>query len=131
MILVIDSSAGAETVLRRKQSSTYTEYIAQADQIIAPTLYISEITNVFWKYHAFSNMKREVCIQAIRYAIAIPDEYVHELNLFADAFDLSCKSRLPVYDMYFLALAKRHDASLMTLDKKLKNIASLYSVKTL
>ena len=48
MIIVLDTSAAVEIVLKRERAISLGKNVVQADWIIAPTLFISEITNVFW-----------------------------------------------------------------------------------
>ena len=50
MIVVLDTSAAVEVVLKRKSAALFSHYLAEADLVIAPTLLIAEATNVFWKY---------------------------------------------------------------------------------
>ena len=47
MIAVLDTSAAVEVVLKRESSTIFTDFIAKADLVIAPTLLITEATNVF------------------------------------------------------------------------------------
>jgi predicted nucleic acid-binding protein len=47
MIIVIDTSAAAEIVLQRNQAKGFVKHIEDADWVITPTLYISEIANMF------------------------------------------------------------------------------------
>jgi len=52
----LDASAAVEVVLKRESSALFTDFIAEADLVIAPTLLITEATNVFWKYQKFSEI---------------------------------------------------------------------------
>jgi len=126
---VIDTSAAVEIVLQREHAEAYAGYVEKTDWIIAPTLYISEITNVFWKYHNFGDMPIHACEVNVDNAVSIPDEYINEKELYKEAFALGCQTRMPIYDMFFLVLARRYNASLLTLDKKLKETALKYSIK--
>ena len=56
MIAVLDTSAAVEVVLKRESSDLFTDFIAKADLVIAPTLLITEATNVFWQYQKFSEI---------------------------------------------------------------------------
>ena len=56
MIAVLDTSAAVEVVLKRESSTLFTDFIVEADLVIAPTLLITEATNVFWKYQKFSEI---------------------------------------------------------------------------
>lgn len=131
MIIILDSSAGAEIVLQRKHAAALSRHIVDADWIIAPTLYIPEITNVFWKYYRFSDMPIEQCEKAIEQAVALPDEYFDEKTFYKEAFALACLAERPVYDMYFLVLARRNNGFLLTLDKPLQKTAKKNSIRIL
>ena len=56
MIAFLDTSAAVEVVLKRESSALFTDFLAEADLVIAPTLLIKEATNVFWKYQQFSEI---------------------------------------------------------------------------
>ena len=61
MIAVLDTSAAVEVVLKRKSSALFNDFLAEADLVIAPTLLITEATNVFWKYQKFSDFPYDKC----------------------------------------------------------------------
>ncbi|MBC8391855.1 MAG: type II toxin-antitoxin system VapC family toxin [Deltaproteobacteria bacterium] len=131
MIFVIDTSAAIEMILQREQANYLGKHVAESEWIITPSLYISEVTNVFWKYHIFRDMPIELCETAIENAVAIPDEFAHEKELYKESFALGCLTRKPIYDMLFLVLARRHNAYLMTMDKSLKQAAQKNSIRVI
>lgn len=129
MITVIDASAAVEIVLQKEKAPGLEQHLDKSKCIAAPFLYIPEITNVFWKYHAFKNLPVEFCENAIENAIGLPDEYHNEHELYNEAFAMGCQTGKPVYDMFYLVLARRSNAWLMTLDKSLRLIAEKHSVR--
>jgi len=129
MIIVLDTSAAIEIVLQRSHAISFGENVAQADCVIAPTLFISEVTNVFWKYYVFKDMPLELCEQAIDGAVSLPDEFISEKDLYKEAFQLGCLTQKPIYDMYFLVLARRNNGYLVTLDNSLKEVAKKNSIR--
>ena len=131
MILVLDTCAAVEIVLNRKHAAVLSKHLTNADWVITPYLYIPEVTNVFWKYYQFTDMPKEKCEEAIEQAVALPDEYFDEELLYREAFSLACLSSRPVYDMYFLILARRNNGFLLTLDSSLLETAKKNSIKTL
>ena len=131
MIIVIDTSAAAEIVLQKMQAKEFVKHIEDADWVITPTLYIPEIANVFWKYHAFEDMPIHDCEENVENAVAIPDDYIHEKDIYKEAFAMGCQTGMPVYDMFFLTLARRHNAYLLTLDNKLKDTSVKHSIRVL
>ncbi len=130
MIIVLDTSAAIEIILNRKSSELFAEKIRQAEWVISPSLFISEVTNVFWKYQKFANYSYADCEKNIEQAIAIPDDYINDLELYREAFNMSCMLDHPVYDMLYLILARRNNAVLLTMDKKLSTAAQKCNIKT-
>jgi predicted nucleic acid-binding protein len=131
MIIVIDTSAAVEIVLQREHGAYLGRKVVKADWIIAPSLFIPEITNVFWKYYLFNDLPIELCEQAIDSAVMIPDEYVSGKELYKEAFTLGCFTQKPTYDMYFLVLARRNNGYLMTMDTVLKEVAKKNSIRVI
>ena len=131
MIVVLDASAAVELVLQREHSVQIGEKIIGADWVIAPNLYISEITNVFWKYQKLVDYPYDECEKNIDQSVALPDEFMAEIDLYREAFNLGCKLGHSVYDMMYLVLARRHSAILLTVDKKLVASATKSGVRTL
>lgn len=129
MIIVLDASAAVEMVLRGKRAPSLERHFLAADWVISPTLYLSEITNVFWKYFQFSNLPMEACEKGLEHALSLPDEFCHDRELCIEAFALSCLNSKPVYDMLYLVAARRYNAHLMTLDRSLKQVAKKNSIR--
>tara|TARA_B100000959_G_scaffold241254_1_gene263008 strand:+ start:261 stop:557 length:297 start_codon:yes stop_codon:yes gene_type:complete len=65
MIAVLDTSAAVEVVLKRESATLFSHFLAEADLVIAPTLLITEATNVFWKYQQFSDYPYDECEKSI------------------------------------------------------------------
>lgn len=131
MILILDASAAIEIVLQRKRYKSFEHYLTEADWIIVPGLFIAEVSNVFWKYNKFAGLSLEQCDKAIEYAINLPDEYCDDQTLYKEAFSLGCKVGKPVYDMFYLVLARRNSGYLLTLDKSLSIEAKKQSVRVI
>ena len=123
MIVVLDTSAAIEIVLQRNSAQKLAEVIREADWVIAPTLFITEVNNVFWKYQKFANYPYPDCEREIEHAVQLPDEYINEIELYREAFKLGCTLDYPVYDMLYIILARRNSARLLTMDKKLITVA--------
>jgi predicted nucleic acid-binding protein len=131
LIIILDASAAIEIVLQRNPSNPFENYLTESEWIIVPGLFIAEVSNVFWKYYKFGNLPLEQCEKAIEYALDLPDEYCDDRTLYREAFSLGCKVSKPVYDMFYLVLARRYNGYLLTLDKTLANEAKKQSVRVL
>ena len=131
MIIVLDASAAAEIVLNRASSDTLSNVLKQADWVIAPQLFIAEVTNVFWKYLAFGGISQTHCSELLEQSIALPDDYIEHDELYREAFSLSCQLKHSSYDALYLVVARRNNAKLLSMDKKLIRLAQQIEISTL
>jgi predicted nucleic acid-binding protein len=123
MIIVLDASAAVEVVLNRKQAENLSDLLSLADSVIVPSLFIAEVTNVFWKYYKHSDMPINECGQYLDSALKIPDEVIDINEMAHETLNAAALTGMTAYDMFYMVLARRDGAHLMTLDKKLKMIA--------
>ncbi|MBN2414654.1 type II toxin-antitoxin system VapC family toxin [bacterium] len=130
MICVLDASAALEVVLHRKHANQIEDHILNAEQVIAPDLYVAEITNTFWKYTEFSKLDEEAAEKGIDLALELIDHFEPAHTLFREAFGLSCRISHSVYDALYFVLARRNNALLLTMDEKMKTMAGKIQVKT-
>ena len=129
MIAVLDASAAIEIVLQRKSGDKLAGFLKKADWVLAPYLFISEVANVFWKYHTFADLSFHECEKRLEQAIALPDNFINEMDIFHEAFKLSCSSNHSVYDMLYLIIARRKNGTLLTMDNKLIKTANKFSIE--
>ncbi len=76
-------------------------------------------------------MPLEKCEKAIDQAVALPDEYIDEKDLYKEAFSMASLTNRAVYYMFFLALARRNNGYLLTLDTSLQEAAKKNSIRIL
>jgi predicted nucleic acid-binding protein len=129
MIAVLDANAAVEVVLQRPMAEKLTAHLSEADSVIAPTLFVSEVTNVFWKYQRLTDLSLQDCEQALEQTLALPDDFVDEYDFVREAFKLSCTLEHSAYDVMYLIAARRNNAVLLTLDKKLIKVAKECSIE--
>jgi predicted nucleic acid-binding protein len=129
--IVLDASACIEVVLNRAQGPAWAQLLEQAEQVLAPDLFVPEVTNTIWKYHRYEHLTLDTCEQALEFAIGLVDVFVPSHSLYREAFLLARAARQPAYDMFYMALAQREDAGFLTLDVKLKKEAERRGVRVL
>ena len=130
MIAVIDASTAVEVILQRPNSEALVAVLSDAEWVIAPTVYVAEMSNVFWKYQSFTDLSQTDCETHLDNAIGLPDDLINDKELYREAFKLGCTLDHSIYDMLYLVLARRHNAILLTMDKKLLKNAQRSDVKT-
>jgi predicted nucleic acid-binding protein len=127
----LDASAAIEVAMDRGRAPALTQQLRIADFVLAPDLLVAEALNAVWKYHEFNNLSLPDCDRAIESALDLVDEFVPLSKLHRDAFLLARTARRPVYDMFYLALARREDAVFLTMDGTLKKEAEKQGIQVI
>ncbi len=126
---LVHISAAVELILNQSSARHINAILSKANVVMAPDLYIAEVTNVFWKYNQYEELPEDICEQSIEKALELIDEFVESRTLYKEAFSLSCMAKHPVYDMLYLVLTRRTSGIFLTADKNLGKLASKYSIK--
>lgn len=129
MRVVLDASAAIEVALGRKLGPRIAEILAEADIVLAPELFVPEVVNTIWKYHQFERMSLPACDWALETALGMVDTLVSTKEIWSEAFLLARTARKPAYDMFYLALASREDAALVTTDAALRKQAEAEGIR--
>jgi predicted nucleic acid-binding protein len=123
MIVVLDASAGIEIALGRKNAKDFFSYLNDASQVITSDLYKAETGNVIWKYVKANLLEKKKSIQVYQYCRDIVDGYIDISENIEEAINESIRLKHPTYDLLYLTLARRNGAILLSLDKKLNELA--------
>jgi predicted nucleic acid-binding protein len=131
MKAVLDASCALAIALHKDETGPIHHTIEDADQVLAPDLLVPEFVNGLWKSYQFNEMNSEVCDRALDFLIQIVDLFVPSVQLYREAFALSrAHKSKAAYDMFYLALAQREDAVLVTRDRTLLAEAKRLGVRT-
>jgi len=128
---VLDAGAAIEIVVQRKrsQSSRLRGIVEEADVVLAPDLFVPEVVNTMWKYHQFEQWGLALCDRVLESALSLVDVLVPSRELYGEAFLLARTTRRPAYDMFYVALARREDATLLTTDAQLRKEAERQGIR--
>jgi len=128
--VVLDANAAVEVALEGKAAGPLSAMLSQSEEVIAPELLVPEVVNAVWKYHQFAEFDLGKCEKILELAVGLVDRLISHRAIYREAFALSRaqKSRA-AYDMFYLALALREDAVLLTLDGTLKKEAKRAGIR--
>lgn len=103
-------------------NNLWRQWKSAGDQVIAPTIYCYEVTNVFHRMSFTGQISAEEAEQLLEEALNLGiilygDKALHQRTLIlARSLNLSA-----TYDAHYLALSERFDAEFYTSDKRLFN----------
>jgi len=128
--VVLDASCAIEIALNKKEGETLKALLDESDEVLAPDLLVPEFVNALWKYYQFNQLSLIICDEAMGVLLDFVETFVPSRDIYREAFSLSQaqKSRA-AYDMFYLALALREDAVLLTLDGTLKKEATRAGIR--
>jgi predicted nucleic acid-binding protein len=121
--MVLDASAALEYVLGRNYKDQVAADIAMADKVFAPELYYAETGNALWKHVQANIIDRYTAEHRFNQACKLIDYFTPLEKLSTEALAESCRLGHPIYDMYYFVLARRQGAHLVSLDKRLLQLA--------
>ena len=122
MIGVIDVSGAVEILLQKEKADKFSRILQEAAIIVAPDLYIPELTNTLWKYCRMNVLTKEECIQYINDGISYVDKFIDSKELWQEAFSEGINNNHSIYDMFYMVVARRNCGILITNDSVLSTI---------
>jgi len=129
MIVVLDASAAAEIVKQSQAGVDFINALMRSERVFAPDLYIAEIGNYMWKNGRKDRVRTDTLTKMADECIGYIDEYTSSTELWREALRLAQEEDHPVYDMLYAALARRHDAVLLTMDRRLCDVCEKLSIR--
>jgi predicted nucleic acid-binding protein len=117
--LVIDASVASKWVLPEEGVDRAARLREDERDFIAPTLIAAEIGNAVWKRVVWHEMGNDDADRAIRLGVALVTRLVPMEDLARRALEIAIELKHPIYDCFYLALAERERAPLITADKRL------------
>lgn len=129
MITVLEASAAVAIAMNLPESTKFQTNIDTSDMVIAPDLFVAEVSNAIWKYVKAGVLDSEQADCALERAVGLVDTFEPSLVLYREAYALSVDHLHPVYDALFLVLARRHNGVLATLDRRMADLASKLHIR--
>ncbi len=114
---VVDASVAAKW-LAPELDSPLAEALLD-EELIVPDLLFAEVGNILWKKQMRGEMEAAAAQMGARWLLQVPLQVHDSAGLLADALTLALQLQHPAYDCFYLALAMRIDAPLVTADRRL------------
>ena len=130
MIVVLDSNAAIEIVLKREKGKILWDFVEAAEKTISSEFFRIEVANVIGKYYHGNYLKKADCSKVMELAENLIDEFVPIKDNRLEALNEAIRLNYSAYDMLYLTLARRMGAMLVTLDRPLNVIAQKEGIDT-
>ncbi len=120
---VLEASAAVRLILGDPAAAAMAEQIREAAVVMAPELMLTEVANTLWKLQRAGHLADLDPQQLLAEARDLVDRVEADRHLQAEALALACHHDHPVYDCLYLTLARREAATLISLDRRLQQLA--------
>lgn len=117
--VVIDANVAAAQMLDLAYSASARHAVSGAQRIIAPDIVVHEFANALWKLVAAGRISERFAHQALDRLNSLFNEFVTGQIVSHDALKIAIELTHPVYDCFYLALARQRDSILITADRRL------------
>jgi predicted nucleic acid-binding protein len=121
MNIVLDASAALAAVAGEKKLYV-AEKTVSASNILAPDLFIPEVTNGLWKYVLSRELSVKLALEHLGSALDMVHSFRPVSELAEEALQEAVAYRHPAYDLYYAVLARREGAAILTFDGRLKEL---------
>jgi predicted nucleic acid-binding protein len=125
MKAVIDASVAIKWYVEQPFSLEARQLAASDHVLIAPELILAEAGNTLWKYVRAGQIEPPVARSILCNLAGRLDELQALASLADDALEIAILLNHPVYDCFYLALARREGAPVVTADKRLATAAQM------
>jgi predicted nucleic acid-binding protein len=125
----IDVCGAMEILLRKEKADKFGKILQEAELIIAPDLYISELTNTLWKYHRANLLTKDECVQYIQDGINYVDKFISSKELWQEALSEGINNGHSIYDMFYMVVTRRNGSILITNDSVLATICKNNNIR--
>ena len=123
MIVILDSNAAIEIVLKREKGGMFKELVETAEKTVSSEFFRIEVANVIKKYVLGKYIKKAECNKILDLAESLVDEFIPIKENRLEALNEAIRLNYSAYDMLYLTLARRTGAKLITIDRGLNQIA--------
>ena len=119
---VLDVCGAMEILLQKGKADKFSKVLQELTLVLAPDLYVPELTNTLWKYYTAKILSKDECLQYIQDGINYVDKFIDSKEIWREAFSEGINSGHSIYDMYYVVTARRNDGLLITNDSVLTEI---------
>lgn len=127
MKVVLDASAALGAVAGEKKAFVV-ETLAGISPVIAPDLFIAEVTNGLWKYVMAREFSVDESLERFDAALKMVNVFYGVADLAEEALRAASAYRHPAYDFYYVVLARREEAAILTFDRGMKQLCTAMGV---
>lgn len=121
-MIILDASAAVEILSNSIEGRSFLSLMAPKETCVAPDLYRFELANSMRKMVVRREISRNQAVQRFEAGLDLIDVLWASEELFPEVLTESLRLNHPPYDLAYLVLARRFNATLFSRDKRLNEL---------
>jgi predicted nucleic acid-binding protein len=127
-MLVVDASIAAKWAFHEHDSDRAIALVADVETLAAPSLILAEVSNVGGKLVRRGTWEAADVHEGVSIVLGMLNFMAPLEELWEDALRLSIQADHPIYDCFYVALALRENAQLVTADRRMAAMAEAVGI---
>ena len=127
-MIILDCNAALAITQEHAEGCAFQSLMLEGEETVAPRFFKVELANALWKLVRAGVMDQDGAKGHIEAANNLVSEFCEDDELVVEALSEAVRLNHPVYDLMYLVLARRHAATLFTLDRKLQQLCLVNGV---
>jgi predicted nucleic acid-binding protein len=120
-VIVVDANVAIKWTVAQPLRERARALLANSETLIAPAMFIAEVTATVWQYVKAGQISDEQARAGLGLTIDQIGLFEDDRELAADALSMAIELKHAPYDCFYLVLAMRRAAPLVTVDRRLIN----------
>lgn len=121
-MVVLDCNALVNMAAGTQEGQALQALLLEGELALAPTLAFAELTHVLEKHVRYGYLSSDEAHEMGESCLALIDRFVDDGELWQEALAESINLEHSSYYLFYLVLARRNAATLVTLDRKLQKL---------
>lgn len=123
-MVILDVCAAYEIASKTEEGRVLKSFISPNEEVLVPTHFYVEFLNALSKYVRGGDITFEKAFSYFKSIDCLITKLVEPKRYAEEVLAESAKLKHPAYDMFYFVLARRHNAVLLTVDKRLANLCA-------
>jgi predicted nucleic acid-binding protein len=120
-MIVVDANVAVKWIIKQPLRDRALAVLTRSDVLVAPTIFVSEITSAIWQYVRAGQIASEQAQRGLSVALAQITLLEVDAELAVSALTVALELGYAPYDCFYLVAAIRRDAPLVTADRRFVN----------
>lgn len=130
-MIVLDCDAAINIACESDEGQALQDLMLDGERCLAPTTLYAETSNALLTLERMGKLDKSQLSEKMGVIVSLVDEFIDMADLWLEVLEEASRLKHPAYDIFYLVTARRHGATLFTLNQKLQKLCASAGVNCL